>query len=300
MTAWRRARDVAAGLVAAARWARRAAADLTTGQRRAVAFGLLIVTTPVWGVASAVPPEVTVPAEPPVLEAVAVISAERPAGYPIGGIDVSSHDHRRFGIHWPTEVAAGSEFVYVKATEGSTYVNPHFAADYTAARRAGRYVGAYVYARPDRGNPVGQAEHFLRHARFTRDARTLVPFVDLEWPYAGVRTDDCYDLTPAEMRAWIRAFIGRIETGIGRKPMIYTNTNWWNPCTGNDASFGSYPLDIAGYTAKSPKLPAGWSTFALWQYQPGDPDRRHSHDRDVVNGGPAALRALAWPPPPGS
>ena len=42
------------------------------------------------------------------------------------------------------------------------------------------------------------------------------------------------------------------------------------------------------------------STFALWQYQPGDPDRRHSHDRDVVDGGPAALRGLAWPPPPGS
>ncbi|MFC4037394.1 GH25 family lysozyme [Dactylosporangium siamense] len=300
VTVWRRVRDVAAGLVPAARRVRRFAAGLTPGQRRAVALGLLMVTAPVWAVASAVPPVITLPVEPPVLAAVAAIEAGRPAGFPVGGIDVSSHDHRRFGIHWPTEVAAGSEFVYIKATEGSTYVNPHFATDYAAARRAGRYVGAYVYARPDRGDPVGQAEHFLRNARFSRDARTLVPFVDLEWPYSGVRTDDCYDLAPAQLRAWIRAFVGRIEAGIGRKPMIYTNTHWWNPCTGNDTSFGGYPLDIAGYTATSPKLPAGWSTFALWQYQPGDPDRRHSHDRDVVNGGPAALRGLAWPPPPGS
>lgn len=273
---------------------------LSHRQRRAAALAVIVASSTVWAAGSAPAGRPVVPAEPPVPEAVAAIQAGRPAGYPVGGIDISSHDHRRFSVHWPTEVAAGSEFVYIKATEGSTYVNPNFAADYKAARAAGRYVGAYVYARPDRGNPVGQAEHFLRHAKFTRDARTLVPFVDLEWPYAGLRTDDCYGLTPPQLRAWIRAFIDRIESAVGRKPMIYTNTYWWNPCTGNDPSYGSYPLDIANYTKKEPRLPAGWTTFALWQYEPGNPDERHAHDRDVVNGGPAALRALAWPPPPGA
>ena len=282
-------------------WRRLRRIDLTRRQRRGLAFALLVLFGSVWGVASAPPgPAPPPPAEPPSPEAVAAILAGRPAGFPVGGIDISSHDHRHFTVHWPTEVAAGSQFVYIKATEGTSYVNPHFAADYAAARKAGRYVGAYVYARPDKGNPIGQAEHFLRHAGFTRDARTLVPFVDLEWPYAGVDAGDCYDLTPAQMRDWIHAFIGRIEAAVGRKPMIYTNTYWWNPCTGNDASYGSYPLDIANYTKKDPKLPAGWSTFALWQYVPGDPDRRHSHDRDVANGGEDGLRALAWPPPPGS
>ncbi|MFG2039722.1 GH25 family lysozyme [Dactylosporangium sp. NPDC048998] len=272
----------------------------TPWQRRTVAASLLLLTGSLWGVSAASPGRpALLPAEPPSLQAVAAIQAGRPAGFPVGGIDLSSHDHGRFTVHWPTEVAAGSQFVYIKATEGTGYVNPHFAADYAAARAAGRYVGAYVYARPDRGDPVGQAEFFLRHAKFTRDARTLVPFVDLEWPYAGVRAGDCYDLTPQQMRAWIRAFVDRIEAGIGRKPMIYTNTYWWNPCTGNDASYGGYPLDIANYSTRAMKLPAGWSTFALWQYQPGDPEQRHSHDRDVVNGGPAGLRALAWPPPPG-
>ncbi|GAA2333719.1 hypothetical protein GCM10010170_013080 [Dactylosporangium salmoneum] len=280
------------------RWFR--SIDWTPPRRRWVAFTLLVLTGAVWGVASAGPPRPLLPpAGPPSPEAVAAIQAGRPPGYPVGGLDISSHDHGRYPVHWPTEVAAGSEFVYIKATEGASYVNPHFAADYAAARAAGRYVGAYVYARPDRGDPIGQAEHFLRHARFTRDERTLVPFVDLEWPYAGLRTGPCYGLTPQQMREWIRAFIGRIEESVGRKPMIYTNTYWWNPCTGNDASYGSYPLDIANYTAKASNLPAGWSTFALWQYAPGDPDQRHSHDRDVVNGGPEALRALAWPPPPG-
>jgi GH25 family lysozyme M1 (1,4-beta-N-acetylmuramidase) len=280
------------------RWRRRAAA-MSPRQRRAVAF--VVLAGMVWTVALIPSSRTTPPPPDPVSpQVVAEIQAGRPAGYPVGGIDLSSHDHRHFNVHWRTEVAAGSHFVYVKATEGTTYVNPNFVADYKAARAAGRYVGAYVYARPDRGNPVGQAEHFLRHARFTRDAQTLVPFVDLEWPYGGMRTDACYDLDPTQMRAWIRAFIGRIEAGIGRKPMIYTNTYWWNPCTGNDTSYGDHPLNIANYTKNVAKLPAGWSTFAIWQYKPGNPTRRHDHDRDVVNGGFAGLRALAWPPPAGS
>jgi GH25 family lysozyme M1 (1,4-beta-N-acetylmuramidase) len=282
-------------VLAGARWDRSLARWLvaTRPRRRAVVVGLLLVTSPVWGT-GAVPARLLAP--PPIpREVLATISAERPAGYPVGGIDLSSHDHRRFPVQWRVEVAAGSQFVYVKATEGTTYVNPHFVADYTAARAARRYVGAYVYARPDRGDPVGQADHFLRHARFTRDARTLVPFVDLEWPYDGVGTGPCYNLSPEQMRGWIRAFIGRIEERIHRKPMIYTNTYWWNPCTGNDPSFGGYPLDIANYTKKPPKLPAGWTTFAIWQYRPGNPDKRSDHDRDVVNGGMAGLSAMAWP-----
>jgi GH25 family lysozyme M1 (1,4-beta-N-acetylmuramidase) len=266
----------------------------TPRRRRNLAILLTLVLTPVWAAGSApaagrVAPVVEI--VPP--DILARIVTGRPDGYPIGGIDISSHDHGKYTVQWPTEVAAGSEFVYVKATEGTSYVNPHFAGDYAAAKTAGRYVGAYVYARPDRGDPVGQADFFLKHAKFSKDDHTLVPFVDLEWPYAGVNTGDCYNLTPDQMQAWIHAFIGRIESAIGRKPMIYTNTNWWNPCTGNDPSFADYPLDIASYTRTLPTLPAGWTTFTLWQYTPGNPDRRSDHDRDVVAGGMAGLKALA-------
>jgi GH25 family lysozyme M1 (1,4-beta-N-acetylmuramidase) len=261
-------------------------------------LGLALLTTPLWAVAGQAPVRHTVlaaVAPPPGL--LAAITGGRPSGYPVGGIDISSHDHERYPMDWPLEMAVGSQFVYVKATEGTTYVNPHFATDYATARATHRYVGAYVYARPDRADPVGQAEHFLRHARFSRDDRTLVPFVDLEWPYPGVGAGPCYDLTPDQLRAWIHAFVDRIEADIHRKPMIYTNVYWWNPCTGNDTSFAGYPLDIANYTKGPPALPAGWTRFALWQYTPGDPGRRGAHDRDVVNGGMSGLSALAWPPP---
>ncbi|GAA5199246.1 lysozyme [Rugosimonospora acidiphila] len=265
-------------------------------RRRVTGLLLALLVSPVWAAGSA--PPVHRPAPPPVPTGVVdAIRAGRPVGYPVGGIDLSSHDHQHFTVQWPTEVAAGSQFVYIKATEGSTYLNPYFVADYSAARDAGRYVGAYVYARPDHGDPIGQADFFLRHAKFARDATTLVPFIDLEWPYAGIRTDRCYNLDPTQMRDWIHAFIGRIEAGIGRKPMIYTNTYWWDPCTGNDPSFGAYPLDLAAYnTTRAPTLPAGWTALTLWQYAPGDPSKLDDHDRDVVKGGAAGLRGLAWPP----
>jgi GH25 family lysozyme M1 (1,4-beta-N-acetylmuramidase) len=271
----------------------------TPRRRRNLAILLTLLLTPVWAVGS-VPPvsQVTPVVEIVPPDILTRILTGRPDGYPVGGIDISSHDHGRYTVHWPTEVAAGSEFVYVKATEGTSYVNPHFAGDYAAAKAAGRYVGAYVYARPDRGDPLGQADFFLQHARFTKDDHTLVPFVDLEWPYAGVNVGDCYNLTSDQMRAWIHALIGRIESAIGRKPMIYTNTFWWNPCTGNDPSFADYPLDIASYTKSLPELPAGWASFTLWQYTPGNPDRRSDHDRDVVAGGMAGLKALASPATP--
>jgi GH25 family lysozyme M1 (1,4-beta-N-acetylmuramidase) len=269
----------------------------TRRRRRFTVLASALLTSSIWAAGAGAP--VSGPPEVPVRAAVltAIISG-RPVGYPVGGIDLSSHDHTHYDVQWRVEVAAGSRFVYVKATEGVSYVNPHFDRDYDTVRASGAYVGAYVFARPDLGDPIGQAEHFLRHARFTRDAQTLVPFVDLEWPYPAVGTGPCYDLTPDRMRAWIGAFVGRIESRVGRPPMIYTNANWWDPCTARDTSFGGYPLDIASYSrGQPPRLPAGWKTFTLWQYLPGDPTKRGNHDRDVVNGGLADLSALAWPPP---
>jgi hypothetical protein len=81
-----------------------------------------------------------------------------------------------------------------------------------------------------------------------------------------------------------------VSARTGKLAMIYTNPNWWNPCTGNNATFGAYPLFNSGYVANAPPPPAGWATWTLWQYSdsgalPGD--------QDVFNGDYAALARLA-------
>jgi GH25 family lysozyme M1 (1,4-beta-N-acetylmuramidase) len=225
-------------------------------------------------------------------------TAAAPAGYPVTGIDVSSHDHSVFPINWADVAASGTQFAYVKAAEGNFYTNPYFAADYQAAKNAGLYAGAYVFARPDLGDPVGQADYFFNASLWTPDSQTLIPFVDIEWPYGALHLPACWGLTTAQMSAWLHAFVDRIQARIGRPPMIYTNANWWNPCTGNDPSFGGYPLDIAGYSSTPPALPAGWSTFAIWQYAAGDNNIAGDYDKDVFNGDLPGLATLAGPTPP--
>jgi GH25 family lysozyme M1 (1,4-beta-N-acetylmuramidase) len=221
-----------------------------------------------------------------------------PAGYPVSGIDVSSHDHSVFPIDWAAVAASGVKFAYVKATEGDFYANPYFAPDYQAAKNAGLYAGAYVFARPDLGDPVGQADYFFDRSLWTADSQTLIPFVDIEWPYGALHLGPCYNLTESQLSTWLHAFVERIQARIGRPPMIYTNANWWNPCTGNDASFAGYPLDIAGYSSTPPALPAGWSTFAIWQYDAGNNQIAGNYDKDVFNGDLPGLATLAGPTPP--
>ncbi len=222
------------------------------------------------------------------------------AGFPVAGIDISSHDHPNGrAIDWAGVAASGVKFVYVKAVEGNFYTNPYFAGDYQAARDSGGYAGAYDFGRPDLGDPVGQADYFADNMLWTGDNRNLVPFLDMEWPYSSLHLPACWNLGPTQMTAWIRSFLGEVQRRIGRRPMIYTNTYWWNPCTGNDATFGDYPLDLASYTSTPPThLPAGWSTFTLWQYAGGDPGVAGDFDSDVYNGDLTGLATLAGSTPP--
>jgi GH25 family lysozyme M1 (1,4-beta-N-acetylmuramidase) len=218
-------------------------------------------------------------------------TATAPAGYPVTGIDVSSFQGQ---IDWASVRAAGAQFSYAKATEGLSYVDPTFTANYQGAKGNGLYAGAYHYGRPDLSGGVAQADYFIDHAQYAADGRTLPPMLDIEWPYKRngqyVAPYPCYGKTAAQLVTWISDFVNEVRARTGRAAMIYTNTNWWNPCTGNNASFGGNPLFIANYSGSPGTLPAGWSRFTLWQYAdtgalPGD--------QDVFNGTATQLAELA-------
>jgi GH25 family lysozyme M1 (1,4-beta-N-acetylmuramidase) len=218
--------------------------------------------------------------------------------YTVRGIDVSSHDHSTFKtIDWAGQAAKGVSFAYVKATETNNYVNPYFARDYADAKKAGLLVGAYTFARPDHRDPVGDANIFIDNAAWKNDSQTLVPFVDLEWPYFKT-VGACYNLDQTAMRAWIQAFLDQVQARIGRKAMIYTAASWWNQCVGNTTQFASYPLDVATWSGTAPRLPYGWSRWTLWQYAAGDTTQQGIYDRDVFNGDLDQLRRLAGIDPP--
>jgi GH25 family lysozyme M1 (1,4-beta-N-acetylmuramidase) len=233
----------------------------------------------------------------PVPAARSALAASVPTGYSVNGIDVSSHDHANGAtVNWASQRAAGDEFAFVKATEGTSYVNPYFDQDYHGAKDNGLYAGAYAFGRPDLGNPTGQANYFVDHLQWATDGRTLPPFLDLEWPYSSLGLPDCYGLSQSAMRSWISSFLGQVQSRIGRAPMIYTNVNWWNPCTGSSTAYSAYPLDIASCNASPPSVP-GWGThWTFWQYDIDACGRGAAHDSNVFNGSLADLAALAGAP----
>ena len=83
------------------------------------------------------------------------VRAARPAGLP--GLDVSSWQGN---VDWATVAANGARFAYVKATEGTSYVNPYFTQQYGGAYDVGLVRGAYHFGLPDRSTGAAQAQWF--------------------------------------------------------------------------------------------------------------------------------------------
>jgi GH25 family lysozyme M1 (1,4-beta-N-acetylmuramidase) len=221
-----------------------------------------------------------------------------PPNYPITGVDVSNHQGT---IAWNAVAASGQRFAYAKATEGVHFVDPYFAANYLNAKANNLFIGAYHYARPDRSTGRAQADYFLDRAQYRNDGRTLPPMLDIEWPWEGSGSAyPCYGLSPGQMVSWIRDFVERIRARTGQRTMIYTNVNWWNPCTASNSSFGGEPLFVARYAATPGTLPAGWNRFTLWQFTSSAtvPGIAGHVDQDVFNGSLSDLARTAgrqWP-----
>ncbi|MEV4050414.1 lysozyme [Amycolatopsis sp. NPDC049688] len=202
------------------------------------------------------------------------------------GHDVSGHQGP---VDWPAAAGAGAKFSYVKATEGTGFVNPQFNQQYDGAHAAGLIRGAYHFARPDVSGGAEQAEYFIAHGGgWLRDGTTLPGALDIEYnPYGDV----CYGKTPADLTAWIGDFTRTYLAKVKRSALIYTSTAWWKQCTGNTGRFGgTNPLWLARYAPVIGELPAGWDKQSIWQFArsgvlPGD--------QNYYNGPITRVQALA-------
>lgn len=209
----------------------------------------------------------------------------------LDGIDVS---HYQGGVKWAAVASAGTEFVYIKATQRTNFTDSKFDVNYTAAYRAGIIRGAYHFAEPDQSTGAAQAEYFHRNGGgWSADGKTLPGALDLEDANGH---PPCYGMSVVATREWIKSFLDRYEQLTGRYAVIYTTTSWWKSCTGNYAGFASkHPLWIARYNSSVGALPAGWNTWTFWQYtsKGKSPGVSGNVDGNHFNGARARLLALA-------
>jgi GH25 family lysozyme M1 (1,4-beta-N-acetylmuramidase) len=226
-----------------------------------------------------------------------------PPGYPIRGVDVSYFQGP--ALDWAALARGGTKFAYIRVSEqdgrplSNNNPDPFFATNWAGARANGVYAGAYHRARPGLSSGKQQADVLLDLAPYAADGRSLPPMLDIEWPRADWGLGDCYNMTPAQLVAWIQEFVTEIAVRTGRQAMIYTNTNWWNPCTASSTRFAANPLFLANYSQNPPPLPAGWPSFAIWQHAAGAAipgSDWSSPDLDVFKGDYPALARLVGGP----
>lgn len=165
------------------------------------------------------------------------------------GIDVSSHQKE---IDWD-KVAADTaiRFVYIKATEGATYVSPHYSRNVAEARRLGLKVGSYHFLRTT-SSMSSQFENFKRTVK--PEDQDLLPVIDFE---------SRGNWTPKQIADSIEAFAAMMREYYNCEAMIYTSSNFYNKYL--SPHFDGYPLFIARYHADAPRL-AGGASYTLWQF----------------------------------
>lgn len=187
---------------------------------------------------------------------------------PVRGLDVSHYDA---GIDFTLVKAAGFEFCWAKATEGTANTDARYAQNAKKARAAGMIFGAYHFYRPAQ-DPIAQAKHFLSVAQIQKG--DLLPMFD--WEVKQDHSD------PRNAKQ----FLDHVEAALGKKMIIYGGPYFLDNFVLPDF-YAQYPLNVAHYTLGAPLIPRPWKTCSFHQVTdkgnvPGIPAA--GEDLDLWNG----------------
>ena len=187
------------------------------------------------------------------------VSKDRHIALDYDGIDVS---HHQGVIDWKRVAHDPNiQFVYVKATEGSSHTDTMFERNMRGARAAGLNVGAYHYLTSSSA-VVSQFVNFK--SRVIAKQQMLIPMVDVEWD--GVR-----GWTRQQLQDSLSRFMKLVEKHYGRAPILYSYTKFYNENLAPE--FNRYFLFIARYSSNSP-IVNGAGRHHIWQHS----------DQGVVDG----------------
>lgn len=207
---------------------------------------------------------------------VIIPNAPTQGDFPVRGVDVSSYQGE---IDW--EVLAGNDidFAFIKATEGSSFVDPYFAQNWDRAGKTKLKIGAYHFLSFDSPGK-SQAENFIRNVPKLEGA--FPPAIDVE--FYG---DKAVNKPSREaVQTILNDFIAITEAHYGQKPIIYTVYETYDLYIRND--YTEYPLWIRDVIWKPSFANTPWT---FWQYSakgrmPGYVGEEYFIDLNVFKGTP--------------
>ncbi|MDT2759260.1 GH25 family lysozyme [Enterococcus xiangfangensis] len=176
----------------------------------------------------------------------------------LNGIDIAS---------WQAGINVGAngvaaDFVIVKATGGTGYVNPDCNRAVQQALASGKKVGVYHYAHEQgfQGSAQQEADFFLKNVQGYIGKAILI----LDW-----ESDNKGDV------AWAKAWLDYVYAKTGIRPLFYTYTGVLNSYNFSSIANANYGLWIANYGTDAAingfKQPSGpvspyWTSTAMYQY----------------------------------
>ncbi|MHB2024197.1 MAG: GH25 family lysozyme [Mycobacteriales bacterium] len=220
------------------------------------------------------------------LAAITSLAVAGPAVAAVTGPDVSNWQHPSgASIAWGKVYSAGQSFVFVKATEGTSYTNPYYSSDTAAAASAGLMHGAYDFVHPDE-SATAQAQYFAGVIGAQNQPGDLPPVMDLETTGG---------LSPSALISWVGSWLTAVTNLTHRTPMIYVSPDFWINYLNNTSQYANYPLWEADYCGCSAPMPVGgWNnSWTFWQYTSSAsiPGITGSVDESYFVGSLAVLRA---------
>lgn len=165
------------------------------------------------------------------------------------GCDVSHHNYAE-------KIPLNSAFVWIKATEGATYIDPaigtHLQFIAKNMNKSLPIIGFYHFARPSNNDPFSESKHYL----------------DVISPHIG-KCIMALDIEGAELnepnvKKWCENWLDYVRSHTGALPFIYTSGSYTH-VFGDLAA--KYPLWVAHYNTNTPKVDGRFNVFPLmWQY----------------------------------
>lgn len=155
----------------------------------------------------------------------------------MNGIDISSWQDV---LDLNNLKGTGLDFVIIKATQGTDYINPCCNKHYAQAEACGYLKGLYHYATG--GDAVAEADYFLNNiSNYIYKAVLCLDWEGDSNPVFGT----------ANAKTWVKTWCDRVYAKTGVKPLVYTSASAINQVTG----IGDYGLWIAQYANMNP---TGW------------------------------------------
>lgn len=168
------------------------------------------------------------------------------------GVDLS---HYQGNVDMDALAKQGIDFIYIKATEGSSFVDDYYIDNNKNAQKTKLLTGAYHFFSFDSDGET-QAKHFIQ--TIGNQKGKLIPAVDVE--YYGNKRKNPPDVQAVQIS--LQKCLDILEEEYQHKPVIYTTIPFYNKYI--RGTFEEYPLWIRNVYFPANIFPG--KHWIFWQY----------------------------------